>query len=176
MANREVLMALQGRLADRLQTAKSEGLSIAWLAVKAGGLNYLFPLAQSGEIFPLPHVQVVPYTQHWFLGVTSLRGGLHGVVDWTAYLGHGTAPARSDAQPLKASVITFSQDLDLNCALKVEALAGLRHAEDFVTILAPAPDAPPFFGSLYQDKEGHNWQEINLQLLAQQPQFLSINA
>lgn len=54
MANREALRDLQSRLASRLQAAKAEGLSISWLAVRAGGQDYLLPLAQSGEIFPLP--------------------------------------------------------------------------------------------------------------------------
>src|SRR5512139_3265595 len=59
MANREALRDLQARLASRMQAAKAEGLSISWLAVRAGGLDYLLPLAQSGEIFPLPGVQTV---------------------------------------------------------------------------------------------------------------------
>jgi twitching motility protein PilI len=81
MANREALRELQTRLASRLQAARSGGISIAWLAVKAGESNYLFPLAQSGEIFPLINVQVVPYCRQWFMGVVNLRGGLYGVVD-----------------------------------------------------------------------------------------------
>ncbi len=41
MANREALRDLQSRLASRLQAAKAEGLSISWLAVRAGGQDYL---------------------------------------------------------------------------------------------------------------------------------------
>jgi twitching motility protein PilI len=57
MANREALRELQTRLATRLQAARSEGMSVAWLAVLAGGRNYLLPLGQSGEIFPTANVQ-----------------------------------------------------------------------------------------------------------------------
>ena len=60
MANRAALKELQTRLATRLLAARTEGVSIAWLAVKAGTGNYLFPLVQSGEIFPLANLQPVP--------------------------------------------------------------------------------------------------------------------
>ena len=40
-----------------------------------------------------------------------------------------------------------------------------------------APEgAPDYFGSGYTDASGAYWQEINLQALSQQPQFLSISA
>ena len=81
MANSEALQELQSRLASRLQAARSEGVSANWLAVKAGGRNYLLPLSQSGEIYPLAHLQSVPYTRPWFMGVINIRGGLFGVVD-----------------------------------------------------------------------------------------------
>ncbi len=176
MANREVLRALQGRLADRLQASKSEGFSVSWLAVKAAGLNYLFPLSQSGEIFPLPALQLVPYTQNWFLGVANLRGGLHGVVDLAAFLDPNVSFSRGYSMSANASVISFNSELELNCALKVDSLAGLRHADNFSASHEVAPNAPAFFGHSYQDQEGQNWQEVNLQLLARHPQFLSINA
>ena len=51
MANREALRELQSRLAGRLQAARTEGVQASWLAVEAGGSRYLFPRAQSGEIF-----------------------------------------------------------------------------------------------------------------------------
>lgn len=82
MANREALRELQIRLASRLQAARTEGLSVSsWLAVEAGGSQYLLSLAQSGEIFPWTSIQSVPYTSPWFMGVANLRGGLFGVVD-----------------------------------------------------------------------------------------------
>ena len=80
MANREALRELQARLAKRLQAAQTEGMSVSWLAVKAGGHNYLLPLGQSGEIVPLSNLQPVPYSKAWFKGVLNIRGGLFGVV------------------------------------------------------------------------------------------------
>jgi twitching motility protein PilI len=176
MANREALRDLQTRLASRLQTAKAEGLSISWLAVRAGEAKYLLPLAQSGEIFPLSNVQVVPYSQSWFLGVVNLRGGLYGVVDLEAFINGAAPTARSEQYLAEASVVTLNAALDINCAVLVEALAGLRHVEAFSGSQPPPEGAPAYFGNRYLDAEGNSWQEINLQLLSQLPQFLNISA
>lgn len=175
MANREALRDLQSRLASRLQAAKAEGLSISWLAVRAGGQDYLLPLAQSGEIFPLPSVQPVPYSQPWFLGVVNLRGGLYGVVDLAAYIA-GKAPVRTELYWSEASVVTLSAALEINCSLLIDSLAGLRHVGAFSGSEPPPEGAPPYFGNRYVDADGSRWQEINLQLLSQTSEFLSISA
>lgn len=175
MANREALRDLQARLASRLQAAKAEGLSISWLAVRAGGADYLLPLAQSGEIFPLPAVQPVPYSQSWFLGVVNLRGGLFGVVDLAAFIS-GAAPARTEQYWAEASVVTLNSALEINSALLVDALAGLRHVGAFSGSEPPPEGAPPYFGNRYVDADGSRWQEINLQQLSQMSEFLSISA
>lgn len=175
MANREALRDLQSRLASRLQAAKAEGLSISWLAVRAGGFDYLLPLAQSGEIFPLPPVQTVPYSQSWFLGVVNLRGGLYGVVDLAAFVA-GKAPVRTEQYWAEASVVTLNAALDINCSLLIDSLAGLRHVGAFSGSEPPPEGAPPYFGNRYVDADGSRWQEINLQQLSQMSEFLSISA
>lgn len=176
MANREALRELQSRLASRLQAARTEGVQAGWLAVEAAGRNYLFPLSQAGEIFPYAATQAVPYTQDWFLGVANLRGGLYGVVDLASYVS-GEAPVqRSDAGRAEARLVALNQLLDLNCALLIDRLAGLRNTDAFVSSNGAPEGAPDYFGSGYTDASGAYWQEINLQSLSQQPQFLSISA
>jgi len=175
MANREALRDLQARLANRLQAAKAEGLSISWLAVRAGGAEYLLPLAQSGEIFPLPSVQAVPYSRRWFLGVANLRGGLYGVVDLATFV-TGKTPVRTDQYWSEASMVTFGPALDINCALLIDSLAGMRHVGAFSDSEPPSEGAPPYFGNRYVDTDGKRWQEINLQHLSQMAEFLSIGA
>ncbi|MEO7954323.1 MAG: chemotaxis protein CheW [Polaromonas sp.] len=176
MANRQALRELQTRLAERLQIAKTQGVAASWLAVEAGEQKYLFPLAQSGEIFPWVPMQHVPYTQAWFAGVANLRGGLFGVVDLASYVsGHPpalkTELARSDSR-----LVCLNSALEVNCVLQVDKLAGLRKQEAFIDYLERAPEAPEFFGNRYLDSSGASWQEINLQLLAQQTHFLTIGA
>ena len=175
MANREALRELQNRLASRLQAARGEGLSVSsWLAVETAGKNYLLPLAQSGEIFPWVGVQKVPYTRSWFMGVANLRGDLLGVVDLAGLL--GDAVARTDQSLADASVLALNAALEVNVALLVDRLSGLRGVEAFAASEPPGAEAPAFYGTVYVDAAGVRWQELNLQLLAQHSDFLSISA
>jgi twitching motility protein PilI len=176
MANREALRELQARLAERLQAARSEGVQAAWLAVEAGGAQYLLPLTQAGEIFPTPASQAVPYTQPWFLGVANLRGGLWGLVDLASFISGGRPQPRSELQRAQTRVVALNAALEVNCALLVDRLAGLRGLDAFASSGPPPPGSPTWFGSLYTDSSGACWQEINLQALSQQTQFLSISA
>ena len=179
MANREALRELQARLASRLQAAQSEGMSVAWLAVMAGGQRFLLPLGQAGEIFPLANLQSVPYSKPWFRGVLNVRGSLLGVVALADFIA-AHAPAGADkpsvAAATDASVVTLNALLEVNCALQVESLAGLRGSDAFTASEAASPDAPAYFGNRLTDAQGQQWQEINLRALAQSPQFLSISA
>ena len=176
MANREALRELQARLASRLQAARSEGVQASWLAVESGGRKFLFPLAQSGEIFPFSATLPVPYTQSWFLGVANLRGGLYGVVDLASFVEGQSPVQRSDAGRAESRLVALNAALEINCALLIDRLAGLRNL-DAVAASGPAPEgSPDYFGTGYTDSNGAYWQELNLQALAQQPQFLSISA
>ena len=176
MANREALRELQSRLASRLQAARSEGVQAAWLAVEAAGGKYLFPLSQAGEIFPYAATQRVPYTQGWFLGVANLRGGLYGVVDLASFVSGKPPAQRSDAGRAESRLVALNALLDINCALLIDRLAGLRGMDAFTSSAEPPDGSPDYFGSGYTDAGGTFWQEINLQALSQQPQFLSISA
>lgn len=175
MANRDAIRELQTRLASRLQAARSEGVAVAWLAVKAGGGNFLFPLGQSGEIFPVGGVQAVPYAKPWFQGVINIRGGLFGVVDFAGFLEETAAWVRTQAAAQESSVVTLNSALEVNCALQVDALAGLRGPEAFVSYEPAAADAPEYFGNRFLDSAGEHWQEVNLRTLSFFPQFLSIS-
>ena len=178
MAKREALREFQSRLAERLKAARSTGVAASWLGVEAAGVRYLLPLSQSGEIFPWVATQRVPYTQAWFAGVANLRGGLFGVVNLGAYLAPDMrqAPSRSEAQRAQARLVALNPLLEINCAVLVDRLAGLRGVESFATS-APAPEgAPPYFGTAYTEADGSSWQEINLQSLSQQARFLGIGA
>jgi twitching motility protein PilI len=177
MANRDALRAFQSRLAGRLQAARTSGVSASWLAVEAGESKCLFPLGHAGEIFPWIAPQQVPYTAPWFLGVANLRGGLYGVVQLSAFLsGSPAAPATSEAARAQSRLVALNELLEVNCALLIDRLVGLRGVDAFVASQAPDGDAPAWLGHTYTDAAGARWQEINLQALSQQPRFLSIGA
>ena len=176
MANRQAIRELQTRLADRLQIARTQGVAPSWLAVEASGKKYLFPMTQAGEIFPWVATQAVPYTQSWFLGVANLRGGLFGVVDLASYVSGQSTILKTEFALKETRLVALNSALDINCALLIDRLAGLRNQEAFTDYSERAPDAPEFFGNRYIDPSGQSWQEINLQLLAQQAHFLTISA
>jgi twitching motility protein PilI len=176
MANRDALRAFQSRLAGRLQQARTSGVSASWLAVEAGESKFLFPLGHAGEIFPWTPPQPVPYTEPWFLGVANLRGGLYGVIQLSTFATGKPAPASGDAARAQSRLVALNEMLEVNCALLIDRLIGLRGVDAFTDSQQPEGDAPAWLGHLYTDAEGGRWQEINLQALSQQPQFLSIGA
>ncbi len=176
MANRQAIRELQTRLADRLQIARTQGVAPSWLAVEASGKKYLFPMTQAGEIFPWVATQAVPYTQGWFLGVANLRGGLFGVVDLASYVSGQTARLKTEFELKESRLVALNSALEINCALLIDRLAGLRNQDAFSNFSEKTPDAPEYFGNQYIDQAGQSWQEINLQVLAQQAHFLTIGA
>lgn len=175
MANRDALRAFQSRLAGRLQAARTSGVSASWLAVEAGEAKYLFPLGHAGEIFPWTPPQAVPYTEPWFLGVANLRGGLYGVVQLSSFVSGTSIPlATSETARVQSRLVALNDLLEVNCALLIDRLVGLRGVEAFTSSDAPGAGSPAWLGHAYTDAAGERWQEINLQALSQQPQFLTI--
>ena len=172
MADKEALRALQNRLAQRLQEARSTVRGRAWLAVECGGRGFLFPLQEAGEIFSMAPLEPVSHSQPWFLGVANLRGQLHGVIDLSGFL--GIAPVTDGRD--QAMLVGFNTALDVNAALLVDRLAGLR-GEDQLSVeegFPPVPSASSFTGARWCDAEGRVWQEISLARLVRHPAFLTI--
>ncbi|MBC7610442.1 MAG: chemotaxis protein CheW [Polaromonas sp.] len=176
MANRQAIRELQSRLAERLQVARTQGVAPSWLAVEAGGNKYLFPLSQAGEIFPWVATQTVPYTQGWFLGVSNLRGGLFGVVDLHSYVTGQPVSQKTELARKESRLVALNSAFEINCALLIDRLAGLRNQQAFIDFSEKSAEAPEFFGNRYIDQNGAAWQEINLQALAQRAHFLTIGA
>ncbi|MDE2277302.1 MAG: chemotaxis protein CheW [Burkholderiales bacterium] len=186
MSNREALRELQGRLARRLQQARTETRVQSWLAVECAGLGLLLPLPSAGEIFPYSPLLPVPHTRAWFLGVANLRGGLHGVVDLAAFLGL-RAPLAADAVREGAQLLAFNPAQGAHCAVLVDRLAGLRSQGQLAALPDTEADTdaaagpagamrPAFAGAHWRDESGRAWQEIDLAALARNEHFLAIAA
>jgi twitching motility protein PilI len=178
MANKEALRELQSRLAERLQAARTQPSGRSWLAVECGSRGFLFALKEAGEIFALAPVTPVPHAQAWFMGVANLRGHLHGVVDLARFLGIKSPERAHEAVREQARLVAFNTASEINCALWVDRLAGLKNEHQ----LTPQPAAaagvqvPAFVGQTYLDQAGLVWQELHLSELAQDDAFLSIVA
>jgi twitching motility protein PilI len=175
MANRQALRELQTRLAERLKQARTEGVAAGWLAVELMGRRCLLPLAQSGEIFPVTQVQKVPYTRDWFMGVANLRGGLFGIVDLASFMS-GVPMHRSFDGGVReqARLIALNSAMEINCAVLIDRLGGLRGVADFVSRESVPEGSPSFMSAQYIDKSGQQWLELDLQVLASAPEFLGI--
>jgi twitching motility protein PilI len=173
MAKREALRELQSRLAERLQGGRSDTDAASWLAVESAGHGLLLPLNQAGEIFPLATMAAVPHTHPWFVGVANLRGRLHGVVDLAAFLGLRRQPLADIARE-QCRLVAFNPALELNCAVLVDRLAGLRSGEQIRIDESADASRPAFAGLAGIDMHGRRWQEIQLAALAADPQFMRI--
>jgi twitching motility protein PilI len=176
MAKREVLRELQARLAQQLSEAKTRERRRSWLAIESGGNGFLLPLHEAGEIFSSSPCMTVPYTHPWFLGVANLRGHLHGVVDLAQFLGLRSQPPVSAAEGGRdpRRYVTFNASFDMNCALLVDRLAGLRNADQLEPQPAPADALAAFVGVRMRDANGRVWQELVLSALAADESFLKI--
>jgi len=173
MAQREALRELQSRLAQRLQQVRAEPRGAAWLAVECAELGLLLPLAGAGEIFGVGTLLPVPHTQPWFVGVTSLRGSLHGVVDLAAFLGLRTPQPASSLRE-QARLLALNPACGAHCAVLVDRLVGLRGAEQMQAEPDDGTPKPGFAGPAWRDGDGRRWQEIDLAALAWHEQFLGI--
>lgn len=175
MANRQALRELQTRLAARLAQAKTEGVAAGWLAVELQGQRFLMPLAQSGEIFPITSVQKVPYTYDWFMGVANLRGGLYGIVDLASFITRMPQQRLFDGSIREqARLIALNSDMDINCAVLIDRLGGLRSVSDFVSRESAPEGSPAYISAVYIDSAGQSWTELDLQQLASSTEFLGI--
>lgn len=176
---REELKDFQARVAQRLKLAREQGSTATWLAVDLRDRHCLFPLSQANEVLPNATITPVPYAKHWFLGAVNSRGRIYGVVDLAAYLTHREASdsAVRPAAPSLAqcTLVGINTELNINCVLLVQSVKGLRAPQAFVEQHAPTPGAHSHFGNTYRDKEGTQWQEIDLQSLSRSPEFLSIS-
>lgn len=170
MANKEALRELQSRLAERLKAAQTQERGRSWLAVECAGHGFLFPLQEAGEIFPFTPAMPVPYTSRWFMGVANLRGRLHGVVDLAGFLGiRGTEAGRDQSW-----FVAFNATMNINCAVMVDRLSGLRSLEQLKPAVDDGQAKPPFVGAPYRDENNRLWRELNLAALANEAAFLKI--
>jgi twitching motility protein PilI len=173
MAQKQALRDLQSRVAERLKAASEQPRTLSWLAFECAGLGLLTPLPSAGEIFSVGTVLPVPHTQPWFMGVANLRGGLHGVVDLSAFLGL-RPPVAVDSLREQARIVAFNPSQGAHCAVIVDRLAGLRNPGQMTRQAADDEQPPAFVGPLWRDGAGREWQEIDLLVLARHEQFLAI--
>lgn len=161
-----------------MQAARDQTQAASWLAVECAGVGLLFSLKQAAEIFTPVPLKSVPYAQPWLAGVANLRGGLFTVVDLAAFLGlrDPRDPAQQQHSQQGTRFVSLNPELNINCALLVDRLVGLRGDDQLVAEPAD-PNAgarPRFAGPRMRDAAGRAWQQLDLDALSKHEQFLRI--
>lgn len=167
MAERTSLRDYQRALAERLRGGEGR-VAASKLGVRAGAQSWLIDLADASEIVPVPRVTPVPLTRPWFKGMTSLRGRLYSVVDFSAFL--GGAPASVTDQ---SRLLLIGDRYRTGAALLVDRSLGLRGAAE----LSPrygVGNAEPWVKAQYTDPEGGTWMELDVSTLVSHPDFLGV--
>lgn len=172
--SRASLREFQTHLAQRLTAAQAGQSPSRWLAVIAGRSHLLLPLEFSGEISPMQPCAPLPHARPWFLGLLSLRGQVCGVVHLGQFIDQDTTPQPAAVSP-QARLIQFADGLEINTALLVDRLAGLRNPDQ----LHPDHDTGrdpthPWLGAAFRDDERNLWREVDLLALAENERFLHV--
>ena len=166
------LRPFQQELASRLASKTAAQVESSRLGVASAGAMWLIRLPDAAEVIAVPPIVTVPLTRPWFLGLANIRGNLHGVVDFPAFL--GAAPAGTGSAARLVLLARGSEGGD-SAGIVVERVLGLRNLAQFEPLEKDA-GAPAWHVARWQDGEGRAWQEIDLALLARDPAFLNVGA
>jgi twitching motility protein PilI len=163
------LMEFQQALSRRLATAaESKQSNTALLAVESGGEAWLLPLAEAGEVLPVPKLTPAPHAKPWYAGMVNIRGSLYSIVDFGVFRG---APAvRVGAA---SRVLLCGQRHGLNAGLLVDRILGLRDGQALKVAGNGAP-APGWQKSLRDDGEGRQLRELDVAALMKSDEFMNI--
>lgn len=172
MANRASLREFQQDLARRLAVAvASDARNASFLAVDSAGEAWLLPLAEAGEVLPVPRLTPAPLTQPWFVGAANVRGNLYGAVDFGAFRGAAAAT------PGPASrLVLCGQQHGLRAGLLVDRVLGLRDAKHLKQ--ADAADAsgaaPQWEKARHVDAGGGRYRVLDVAALVKSSEFMNI--
>jgi twitching motility protein PilI len=166
------LRSFQQELASRLASKTAAQVESSRLGVAAAGTTWLIRLPDAAEVIAVPPIVPVPLTKAWFLGLANIRGNLHGVVDFAAFLGASAPPVSSATRLVLLARGAEGGD---SAGIVVERVLGLRNLAQFEPLAVDA-QAPAWQVARWQDGEGRAWQEIDLALLARDPAFLQVGA
>lgn len=149
----------------------------ARLGVEIGGKSVLLNMTDVSEVLPVPALQAVPLTKHWYLGVANVRGNLYSVTDLALFLGWQSTPRTASSRIVLINSVKTSQ-----AAILIDAVIGLRH----LTAMQPLAteqlepihghwaqqDIGCFSSQVYVDREEKRWFALEMDALVQDTRFL----
>ncbi|TDF66222.1 chemotaxis protein CheW [Cupriavidus sp. L7L] len=171
------LQDYQAMLARRLREARTLPAADSYLALQIGARHWLLPLAETGEVLDMRPPSRVPLTQPWYSGLVNARGSLLGVIDFSLFCGGSPTPVQPGSK-----LVVLSRQVERACAILATRVAGLRHAtelglphEEAAQGLAQGSDeAPAWEGQRFADRDGRDWQVLNVRALLDAPAFLQV--
>lgn len=158
----------QEDVAANPNSAKSESASPSWLGVRVGSRFCLIVLSDISETMPIPELTPVPLSQPWFCGVASVRGNLHGIVDFAFFMGEIPTPFGEDCR-----LLLIHPKFSVNCGIVAGNLLGLRNTEKMQRVETER-EALPWVAAEYLDESGLRWQELDMRILTRHPDFLNV--
>ncbi len=168
MARKSSLRDFQTYLAGRLNDAAHGAATSSWLGLEVAGESWLVDLSDGGEIVQTPQLAAVPLTHTWFVGMANVRGSLHAVTDFSAFLGGAPTPLNANARLLLIGTRHGS-----NAALLVSRLLGLKSPEDFKP-LPPDESRPAWAADGFTDAGGRVWHKLSVSALLADQRFMNI--
>jgi twitching motility protein PilI len=112
----------------------------------------------------------VPLTVPSFLGLANIRGNLHAVTDFPAFIGEDPTPLHNPGVRL----LLVGTRLGNNVALVVTRLLGLKNPANFS--VEPTSGEVPWDTARFLDEDGNDWHRLNLAALIADPKFINIVA
>lgn len=168
MARKSSLRDFQSYLAGRLSDAALGHGAASWLGLEVGDESWLVDLSDGGEIVQAPQLAPVPLAQAWFCGIANVRGKLHAVSDFAAFLGNPPTPRNANTRLLLVGTRHGS-----NAALLVSRMLGLKKPENFSEI--SADDNFHAWGrQRFTDAEGRVWRKLAVRELLADQRFMNI--
>jgi len=165
-----------GATQSTLSAAKNQNNSASRLGVLIGGQKVLLPLTDISEVLPVPHLESVPLTKVWYLGVANIRGNLCSVTDLAQFLGW---PALQ--KKISNRIVLLNSVKTTQASILIDAVIGLRNVDqmqiasdqtDASNVLPQDNDLGCFSSQVYVDHEHNIWLTLDVDALVQNPQFL----
>ena len=169
------LQDYQAMLARRLRDARNLPAVDSYLGVLVGQRHWLLPLPDTGEVLEMRQPAGVPLTQPWYRGLVNARGNLLGVIDFGLFCGEGPTPVQPGSK-----MVVLSRHVERACGIIATRVVGLRHAGDLSLPHGDAPAgheaalAPEWHGPRFADRDGRDWQVLDIRQLLDAPAFLQV--
>jgi twitching motility protein PilI len=170
MSKRISIKEFQATLSEKLEGADMTQPVSSVLGVLIGRDRWLVHMTDVSEVLQVPKITQVPLTRSWFLGMANVQGNLYGITDLAAYFG-GTHTKVEQ----KTRILLVSPKFEVNSGLLVNRTLGIRNVSDF-ELIEDNNSTQLGVSGIYKDSQGQHWNELNLQDLVRDEEFLQVAA